>query len=130
MEEFECANSQYSRFSFLNLTEDQWLSRSLFVLKHHLFLCVEDLKQFSFLSESKASTPYFFLDSSCSIMDISEMVSISCIRYQSFTILFCYISLAMPMHTIWTIFIWHFAHSTCLGHWYEGEPLCDLVFGA
>lgn len=61
-------------FLYIHL-EDQWLSRSLFVLKRQLFVCFEDLKQFSTLFESSAPPSYFFLDSSCFIVDISDMVS-------------------------------------------------------
>lgn len=76
-----CRGSQMSIYLYSmvlfwhdRLQEDQWLSRSLFVLKHQLFVCIEDLKQFSSLSESSAPSSYFFLDSSCFIINISDMV--------------------------------------------------------
>ncbi|GMP32912.1 hypothetical protein CsSME_00006455 [Camellia sinensis var. sinensis] len=53
---------------------DLWFSRSLFVLEEHLLLCIEDLMQFGFLSEDTCASPYYSLDSCCSIIDISEMV--------------------------------------------------------
>ncbi|CAL5371927.1 unnamed protein product [Camellia sinensis] len=67
---------QYSMvlFSYNNMKDDLWFSRSLFVLEEHLLLCIEDLMQFGFLSEDTCASPYYSLDSCCSIIDISEMV--------------------------------------------------------
>ncbi|XP_027168977.1 uncharacterized protein LOC113768720 isoform X3 [Coffea eugenioides] len=67
---------QYSMVMFWssNLEEGLWLSRSLFVLKWQLLVCIEDLKQFGTLPEGKSSSSYFILDASCSIINISEMV--------------------------------------------------------
>lgn len=67
---------QYSMVMFWSskLEEDLWLSRSLFVLKWQLLVCIEDLEQFGALPEGKSPSSYFILDASCSIINISEMV--------------------------------------------------------
>ncbi|KAL3512164.1 hypothetical protein ACH5RR_024881 [Cinchona calisaya] len=67
---------QYSMLMFWNsnIEEGLWLSRSLFVLKWQLLVCIEDLKQFGTLPADESSSSYFILDSSCSIINISEMV--------------------------------------------------------
>uniref|UniRef100_A0A5B7AE67 Uncharacterized protein n=2 Tax=Davidia involucrata TaxID=16924 RepID=A0A5B7AE67_DAVIN len=67
---------QYSMVLFWcnNMEEDLWLSRSLFVLGGQLLVCTEDFMQFGPLSEDASSSPYFLLDSCCSIIDVSEMV--------------------------------------------------------
>lgn len=57
-----------------NLPEDQWLSRSIFVLKQHLLVCKEDLKQFEYLSDYTSPPSYFGIDTWCSTVNISEMV--------------------------------------------------------
>ncbi|TYG43157.1 hypothetical protein ES288_D12G314900v1 [Gossypium darwinii] len=54
--------------------EEPWFSRSLFVIGGHVLVCVEDIFQFSSLLNNACSSPYFSLDSSCDISDISEMV--------------------------------------------------------
>ncbi|MBA0690057.1 hypothetical protein Goari_007754 [Gossypium aridum] len=54
--------------------EEPWFSRSLFVIGGHVLVCVEDIFQFSSLLSNACSSPYFSLDSSCDIADISEMV--------------------------------------------------------
>ncbi|XP_052181694.1 uncharacterized protein LOC127794555 isoform X2 [Diospyros lotus] len=66
---------QYSMVFFWckNMKDDLWVSRSLFVLEEHLLVCIEDLRQFGFFSDH-SSSPYFSLDSCCSITDVSEMV--------------------------------------------------------
>ncbi|KAF3437141.1 hypothetical protein FNV43_RR19894 [Rhamnella rubrinervis] len=66
---------QYSMVLFwTNNEEESWVSRSLFVIGVHLLVCIEDFRQFGSLSEEASSSPYFSLDSCCSITDISEMV--------------------------------------------------------
>ncbi|XP_062026504.1 uncharacterized protein LOC133742837 isoform X1 [Rosa rugosa] len=67
---------QYSMVQFwCSSSEDgAWLSRSIFVAGEHLFVCFEDLMQFSSLSEDTSLPPYFSLDLCCSIADISELV--------------------------------------------------------
>ncbi|VVA98047.1 unnamed protein product [Arabis nemorensis] len=67
---------QYSVLHFQSsiLEEVSWLSRSLFVAGGHLFICNEDFRQLSSLPKDDSSAPYFSLDTSCSISDISEMV--------------------------------------------------------
>ncbi|GMH17530.1 hypothetical protein Nepgr_019371 [Nepenthes gracilis] len=54
--------------------EEQWVSRSLFINGGHLFVCMEDILQFSSILTNSTSSQYYFLDSSCSIGDVSEMV--------------------------------------------------------
>lgn len=57
------------------MTGESWFSRSLFVVGGHVFLCFEDLMQFSTLCVDASSLPlYFSLDLCCSIADISELV--------------------------------------------------------
>ncbi|KAA3459721.1 Leucine rich repeat 4 [Gossypium australe] len=58
----------------MNGIEEPWFSRSLFVIGGHVLVCVEDIFQFSSLLNNACSSPYFSLDSSCNIADISEMV--------------------------------------------------------
>ncbi|XP_050122470.1 uncharacterized protein LOC126600014 isoform X2 [Malus sylvestris] len=53
---------------------ESWSSRSLFVAGGHVFLCFEDLMQFSSLSVDAPLPSYFSLDLCCSIVDISELV--------------------------------------------------------
>ncbi|KAM1026596.1 hypothetical protein ACFX2I_039439 [Malus domestica] len=53
---------------------ESWFSRSLFVAGGHVFLCFEDLMQFSSLCVDASLPPYFSLDLCCSIADISELV--------------------------------------------------------
>jgi hypothetical protein len=68
---------QYIVLHFQSSTfgEVSWLPRSLFVAGGHLFICNEDFRQLSFLpTDDASSSPYFSLDSSCSISDIFEMV--------------------------------------------------------
>ncbi|GLU12888.1 hypothetical protein SLE2022_295450 [Rubroshorea leprosula] len=67
---------QYSMVHFWQSGEEEgsWLSRSLFVIGGHVIVCIEDLKQFSTLSNDANSRPYFLLNSCCSITDVSEMV--------------------------------------------------------
>ncbi|KAL2461809.1 Outer arm dynein light chain 1 protein [Abeliophyllum distichum] len=79
LEEHVCGCSninifQYSMVLFWqnNLKENLWLSRSLFILEGHLLVCTEDLVQFS--PTELASSNYFSLDSSCTIVNVSEMV--------------------------------------------------------
>ena len=47
------------------------------MLEEQLVVCFEDVMQFGFLSEEMSTSPYYSLDSSCFITDISEMVIIS-----------------------------------------------------
>ncbi|XP_057952170.1 uncharacterized protein LOC131146540 isoform X3 [Malania oleifera] len=65
---------QYSLVHFWSNREKSWLSRSLFVIGVDLALCIEDFKQLDSLSLHTSSSPYFLLDSCCSITDVSEMV--------------------------------------------------------
>ncbi|PSR84675.1 Serine/threonine-protein kinase 11-interacting protein [Actinidia chinensis var. chinensis] len=67
---------QYSMllFSHNDMKEDLWFPRSLFVLEEQLVVCFEDFVQFGFLSEEMSTSPYYSLDSSCFITDISDMV--------------------------------------------------------
>ncbi|KAL6178249.1 hypothetical protein ACLB2K_049768 [Fragaria x ananassa] len=67
---------QYSVVQFWcsNVEDGSWLSRSIFVAGEHLFVCFEDLMQFSSLSVDTSLPPYFSLDLCCSIADISELV--------------------------------------------------------
>ncbi|KAM7278281.1 hypothetical protein ACFE04_005415 [Oxalis oulophora] len=66
---------QYSMVLFCHDCDkgNMWLSRSLFVIGGHLLVCKEDLRLFGFISQDSLS-PYFTLDSSCLITDVSEMV--------------------------------------------------------
>ncbi|KAH1079881.1 hypothetical protein GLYMA_05G247000v4 [Glycine max] len=57
-----------------NGSEESWLSRSLFVIGGNVLLCIEDLKQLYSLSSDASVSPYFRIDSCCSIADITEMV--------------------------------------------------------
>ncbi|GAB2292618.1 hypothetical protein Dimus_026855 [Dionaea muscipula] len=54
--------------------EDQWVSRSLFVSGGWLFLCAEDILQFSSCLMDGDFSQYYLIDSSCFIGHISEMV--------------------------------------------------------
>ncbi|KAF3946712.1 hypothetical protein CMV_027051 [Castanea mollissima] len=65
---------QYSMVLFWHNNNEEWHSRSLFVIGGNLLLCIEDLVQFSSLSMDSSLPPYFSVDSYCSIVDISEMV--------------------------------------------------------
>ncbi|GAB4850518.1 hypothetical protein Ancab_029828 [Ancistrocladus abbreviatus] len=67
---------QYSMVLFRqnNCEEGQWATRSLFVSGGLLFVCIEDILQFSSLSSDGAASNYYLLDSSCSITDVSKMV--------------------------------------------------------
>lgn len=72
-----CSNINIFQYSMVlfwqnNLKEDLWLSRSLFIVEGHLLVCTEDLVQFG--PTELASSNYFSLDSSCAIVNISEMV--------------------------------------------------------
>ena len=58
------------------LAEESWLSRSLLVIEGYVLLCVEDIKQLYSLSSDASMSPYFRVDSCCSITDITEMVSV------------------------------------------------------
>jgi len=40
-----------------------------------VLLCIEDVKQLYFFSSDASVSPYFRIDSCCSIADITEMVS-------------------------------------------------------
>ncbi|KAI3746032.1 hypothetical protein L6452_08447 [Arctium lappa] len=66
---------QYSMVLFWNsnFEEDVWFSRSLFVLGGHMLVCIEDIVQFGFDSQD-TFTPYFSLDTCCSIVNAFEMV--------------------------------------------------------
>ncbi|KAH1049780.1 hypothetical protein AAZX31_08G053900 [Glycine max] len=55
-------------------SEESWLSRSLFVIGGNVLICIEDLKQLYSLSSNASASPYFRIDSCCSIADIAEMV--------------------------------------------------------
>ncbi|CAI9113698.1 OLC1v1014351C2 [Oldenlandia corymbosa var. corymbosa] len=67
---------QYSMVLFWHshLPENLWFSRSLFVLKWQLIVCIEDLKEFGNLLDEKSRSSYFVMDRFCSITNISEMV--------------------------------------------------------
>jgi hypothetical protein len=67
---------QYSMLLFWHnkLEEETWLSRSLFVIKGHLLVCVEDLSQFGSLSDDHFPSSYLSLHSCCSVTDVLEMV--------------------------------------------------------
>ncbi|KVI07838.1 uncharacterized protein LOC112512622 isoform X3 [Cynara cardunculus var. scolymus] len=66
---------QYTMVLFWNSNfgEGVWFSRSLFVLGGHMLVCIEDVLQFGFDSQD-TFTPYFSLDTCCSIVDAFEMV--------------------------------------------------------
>lgn len=66
---------QYSMVLFWNnnFEDDQWFPRSLFVLGEHMLVCIEDISQFGFDSQD-TFTPYFSLDTCCSMVDALEMV--------------------------------------------------------
>ncbi|XP_061354646.1 uncharacterized protein LOC133299228 isoform X2 [Gastrolobium bilobum] len=58
-----------------NDSEEAWLSRSLFVIGGgYMLLCVEDVKQLYSFSSDASVSPYFRIDSYCSITDLTEMV--------------------------------------------------------
>ncbi|RDX91350.1 Serine/threonine-protein kinase 11-interacting protein, partial [Mucuna pruriens] len=57
-----------------NGSEEPWLSRSLFVIEGFVLLCIEDVKQLHSFSSDASVSPYFRIDSRCSIADITEMV--------------------------------------------------------
>ncbi|KAJ1394246.1 Leucine-rich repeat [Sesbania bispinosa] len=57
-----------------NGSEESWLSRSLFVIGGYVLLCVEDVKQLYSFSSDASVSPYFRIDSCCSIADLTEMV--------------------------------------------------------
>lgn len=80
-EKYVCGGSkmnilQYSMVLFwLNdAYEGSWAERSVFVTGGHLLVCIEDFRQFTSLSLDASASPYFTLDSCCSVADISEMV--------------------------------------------------------
>nr|XP_043631844.1 uncharacterized protein LOC122603250 isoform X2 [Erigeron canadensis] len=66
---------QYSMVLFWNnnFEDDQWFSRSLFVLGGHMLVCIEDISQFGFDSQD-TFTPYFSLDTCCLVVNALEMV--------------------------------------------------------
>lgn len=66
---------QYSMVLFWNNTfkEDEWFSRSLFVLGEHMLVCIEDISQFGFDSQDTFA-PYFSLDTCSSLINALEMV--------------------------------------------------------
>lgn len=70
---------QYSMVLFCNnnFEEGRWFSRSLFVLGEHMLVCIEDISQFGFDSKD-TFTPYFSLDTCCSIAHALEMVIENC----------------------------------------------------
>ncbi|KAK7251742.1 hypothetical protein RIF29_35198 [Crotalaria pallida] len=57
-----------------NGSDGSWLSRSLFVIGGYVLLCIEDIKQVYSFSSDPSVSPYFRIDSCCSISDIAEMV--------------------------------------------------------
>nr|KYP67438.1 Serine/threonine kinase 11-interacting protein [Cajanus cajan] len=57
-----------------NGSEESWLSRSLFVIGGYVLLCIEDVKQLYTFSSDSSASPYFRIDSCCSIADITETV--------------------------------------------------------
>ncbi|KAK7398789.1 hypothetical protein VNO78_09962 [Psophocarpus tetragonolobus] len=59
---------------FKSSSEESWLSRSLFVLGGYVLLCTEDVKQMYSFSSDASVSPYFRIDSCCSIADITEMI--------------------------------------------------------
>ncbi|KAI3776403.1 hypothetical protein L1987_46184 [Smallanthus sonchifolius] len=66
---------QYTMVLFWNNNseDNQWFSRSLFVLGGHMLVCIEDISQFGFDSQD-TYTPYFSLDTCCSVVNALEMV--------------------------------------------------------
>ncbi|PKI77831.1 hypothetical protein CRG98_001795 [Punica granatum] len=67
---------QYSMILFWPSGKEgkSWFTRSLFVTRSHLIVCVEDIKQFGSLSMGSHSPPYFSLILCCNIADVSDMV--------------------------------------------------------
>lgn len=57
--------------------EESWLSRSLFVIGGYVLLCIEDIKQLYSFSSDASVSPYYRIDSCCSIADITEMVIVA-----------------------------------------------------
>ncbi|XP_057749972.1 uncharacterized protein LOC130968621 isoform X1 [Arachis stenosperma] len=57
-----------------NSSEKSWVSRSLFVIKGYVLLCIEDVKQLFSLSSDSSVSPYFRVESCCSIPDITKVV--------------------------------------------------------
>ena len=57
-----------------NSSEKSWVSRSLFVIKGYVLLCIEDVKQLFSLSSDSSVSPYFRVESCCSISDITKVV--------------------------------------------------------
>ncbi|XP_020975457.1 uncharacterized protein LOC107631745 isoform X2 [Arachis ipaensis] len=57
-----------------NSNEKSWVSRSLFVIKGYVLLCIEDVKQLFSLSSDSSVSPYFRVESCCSIPDITKVV--------------------------------------------------------
>ncbi|CAL0331124.1 unnamed protein product [Lupinus luteus] len=56
-------------------SDQPWFSRSLFVIGGYVLLCIEDVKQLYSFSTDASVSPYFRVDSCCSIADITEMVT-------------------------------------------------------
>ncbi|KAF7822222.1 Serine/threonine-protein kinase 11-interacting protein [Senna tora] len=52
--------------------EESWLSRSLFVIGGYVLICIEDVMQLCSFSSDVSLSPYFRIDSCCSITDICE----------------------------------------------------------
>ncbi|KAJ1437781.1 Leucine-rich repeat [Sesbania bispinosa] len=76
-----CGGSNVSIYQYamvlvccMNGSEESWLSRSLFVIGGYVLLCVEDVKQLYSFSSDASVSPYFRIDSCCSIADLTEMV--------------------------------------------------------
>ncbi|CAI8620055.1 unnamed protein product [Vicia faba] len=76
-----CGGSNFSIYQYAmvlicckNGNEESWLSRSLFVTGGYIILCIEDIKQLYSFSSDAAVSPYYRIDSCCSIADITEMV--------------------------------------------------------
>ncbi|KAE9613832.1 putative leucine-rich repeat domain, L domain-containing protein [Lupinus albus] len=57
-----------------NGSDQSWLSRSLFVIDGYVLFCIEDVKQMYSFSTDASFSPYFKVDSFCSITDITELV--------------------------------------------------------
>ncbi|KAK3406093.1 hypothetical protein EUGRSUZ_K02277 [Eucalyptus grandis] len=74
---------QYSMILFCHdkIKDKSWASRSLFVTRDQLLICIEDIRLFGTLSRDSSSPPYFSLVSTCSIADVSEMVIESGVSY-------------------------------------------------
>ncbi|XP_077236050.1 outer arm dynein light chain 1 protein isoform X2 [Tasmannia lanceolata] len=75
----------YSMMLFWHKSSEEglWVSRSLFVIEGYVLVCIEDLAQFSSLTDDTGeASPYFSLDSCCPIRVISEMICLAC-RYES-----------------------------------------------